>query len=138
MNFKEKLKRGNNSATNYFFQKIKKRLFRSLHKECYSSISKFYGLWLTGETIRKTNRHTKKSGHFWSKIFLWIFAFNLLIYVQKNLISISIGFCVICMIKEELGTGSHILILKSICEWNNVMNIKCTCNECRRWRCIVK
>ena len=29
--------------------------------------------------------HTKKSGHFWSKIFLWIFAFDLLIYVQKTI-----------------------------------------------------
>ena len=45
----------------------------------------------------KDKQRTKKSGHFCQKYLLWIFAFNLLIYVQKNFILISIVFLVIVL-----------------------------------------
>ena len=81
IHLKEKLEMGNNSAIWFLTEE---RLFRSLRKECYLSISKFYGLWLTGETIWKKTGIQKNLGHFFQNLFLWFFAFQLLIYVQNE------------------------------------------------------
>ena len=49
------------------------------------------------ETILKTNRHNKKSGHFLAIFFLRVFVLVLLVYVKKELDSYLLGFYIIAL-----------------------------------------